>query len=201
MPAKFDDLPSRIQGGRSPSALLDSSGSRNSIDASADSAANDGDADDLGGLFPRRIRKYDLIYVTNQLAIMVDTGITISVALGSIMQQEQNPTMRKVLSELKRSVESGDDFSSALSKHPKVFDKTYVSLIRASEATGKLGEMLNRIANYLRKEVETRGKVRAAMAYPAVMMFVATAVTIFLLTYILPKFTPLFQSRGKSLPG
>jgi type IV pilus assembly protein PilC len=159
------------------------------------------DSDELGVLFPRRIRKYDLIYVTNQLSVMVDTGITLSVALGSIMQEEQNPSMRKVLADLKSSVESGDDFSTALSKHPKVFDKTYISLIRASEATGKLGDMLNRVALYLRKEVETRGKVRSAMAYPAVMMAVATAVTIFLLTYILPKFTPLFQSRGKSLPG
>ncbi len=121
-------------------------------------------AEELGGLFPRRIRKYDLIYVTNQLAIMVDTGITLSAALGSILQQEQNPSMRRILGELKSAVESGDDFSTALSKHPKVFDKTYVSLIRASEATGKLGEMLNRVGAYLRKEVETRGKVRAAMA-------------------------------------
>jgi type IV pilus assembly protein PilC len=157
--------------------------------------------EELGSLFPRRIRKYDLIYVTNQLAIMVDTGITLSTALGSIVSQEENPTLRAVLADLKKRVESGDDFSSALSGHPKIFDKTYVSLIRASEATGKLGEMLNRVSLYLRKEVETRGKVRAAMAYPAVMMVVATLVTIFLLTYILPKFAPLFQSRGKSLPA
>ncbi|HZZ28608.1 MAG TPA: type II secretion system F family protein [Pirellulales bacterium] len=159
------------------------------------------DAEDLGGLFPRRIRKYDLIYVTNQLAIMVDTGITLSVALGSIAEQEQNPSLRSVLNDLKRSVEAGEDFSAALARYPKVFDKTYVSLVKASEASGKLGEMLNRVSIYLRKEVETRSKVRAAMAYPAVMMVVATAVTIFLLTYILPKFAPIFQSRGKSLPG
>ena len=159
------------------------------------------DDDDLGGLFPRRIRKYDLIYVTNQLSIMVETGITLSTALGSIAQEETNPTLRKVLNDLKRGVESGDDFSMVLARYPKVFDKTYIALIRASEATGKLGEMLDRVAAYLRKEVETRSKVRAAMAYPTVMLVVATCVTIFLLTYILPKFTPLFQSRGKTLPG
>jgi type IV pilus assembly protein PilC len=167
------------------------------VTASVDAAQEE----EIGSLFPRRIRKYDLIYVTNQLAIMVDTGITLSTALGSIVAQEENPTLRAVLADLKKRVESGDDFSSALAEYPKVFDKTYVSLIRASEATGKLGEMLNRVSLYLRKEVETRGKVRAAMAYPAVMMVVATAVTIFLLTFILPKFAPLFQSRGKSLPA
>src|SRR5215470_12148410 len=73
------------------------------------------DSDELGGLFPRRIRKYDLIYVTNQLSVMVDTGITLSAALGSIMEEEQNPSMRKVLADLKSSVEAGDDFSTALS--------------------------------------------------------------------------------------
>ena len=132
---------------------------------------------------------------------MVDTGITLSSALGGAMEQEQNPTLRKVLTELKSSVESGEDFSSALARYPKLFDRTYVSLVRASEATGSLGPMLERVAAYLRKEVETRGKVRAAMAYPMVMMALAIGVTVFLLTYILPKFTPLFKSKGTDLPG
>jgi type IV pilus assembly protein PilC len=132
---------------------------------------------------------------------MVETGITLSVALAGIAEQEQNPSLRSVLNDLKRNVEAGDDFSASLARHPKVFDKTYISLIKASEASGQLAEMLDRISTYLRKEVETRGKVRAAMAYPAVMMVVATGVTIFLLTYILPKFAPLFHSRGKTLPA
>jgi type IV pilus assembly protein PilC len=74
-------------------------------------------------------------------------------------------------------------------------------LIKASEATGSLGTMLDRVASYLRKELETRSKIRAAMAYPAVMMVVAAGVTVFLLTYVLPKFTPLFKSKGASLPA
>jgi len=161
-------------------------------------AADDSDGE---GLLPRRVSKNDLIYMTNQLAIMVDTGITLSTALGGIMQQEANPTFRRIQRELKTAVENGEDFSSALARFPKLFDQTYVSLVKASEATGTLGPMLERVAGYLRKEVETRGKVRAAMAYPAVMMVVAAGVTIFLLTYILPKFTPLFASRGTKLPA
>lgn len=152
------------------------------------------------GLFPRRISKTDLIYVTSQLAIMVDTGITLSTALAGIVDQEPNPTLRKVLKDLKESVEGGQDFSTALARYPSYFDKTYVSLVKASEATGSLGPMLDRIATYLRKESETRAKVRAAMAYPAVMMVVALGVTIFLLVYILPKFAPLFKSKGTQLP-
>lgn len=152
------------------------------------------------GLFPKHVSKTDLIYVTSQLAIMVDTGITLSQALGGIVEQEANPTLRRVLADLKESVEGGQDFSTALSRYPRYFDNTYVSLVKASEATGTLGPMLDRIAGYMRKEAETRGKVRAAMAYPTVMMVLAAGVTVFLLTYILPKFMPLFKSRGTELP-
>jgi type IV pilus assembly protein PilC len=152
-------------------------------------------------LFGPRVSKSEIIYTTAQLAIMVDTGITLSAALNGIVEQEQNPGLKKVLKELKEAVEGGEDFSTALARYPKLFDKTYVSLVKASEATGSLGPMLERIAGYLRKEVETRSKVRSAMAYPMVMMVLATAVTIFLLTYILPKFTPLFKSKGAQLPG
>jgi len=134
------------------------------------------------------------------LAIMVETGITLSSALAGIIDQEKNPTLKRILEDLKSSVEAGESFSTALARHPKLFDHTYVSLIKASEATGTLGEMLDTVAEYLRKEVETRGKIRSAMAYPLVMMFVATGVTIFLLTYILPKFAPLFNRRGVQLP-
>jgi len=157
--------------------------------------------DDDGGLFARRISRTEIIYATSQLAIMVDTGITLSTALQSITEQEENPTLRRMLTDIKNSVEGGEDFSTSLEKYPKHFDKTYVSLVRASEASGKLGHMLERIAGYLRKEQETRGKVRSAMAYPTVMAVLALGVTVFLLVYILPKFGPLFTKKGVKLPS
>ncbi len=151
-------------------------------------------------LLPPRVRASDIIYATSQLAVMVDTGITLSLALDSIAQQESNRTLKQVLMELKSQVESGEDFSTALSRYPRYFDKTYVSLIKASEHTGTLGSMLDTIAEYQRKQLETRQKVRAAMAYPAVMLVLAVGVTIFLLTYVMPKFQPLFQRKGIKLP-
>ena len=153
-----------------------------------------------GGLFAKRVTKQELIYATSQLAIMVDTGVTLSTALEGILAQEANPTLKRVLSDLKSQVESGEDFSRALERHPKIFDHTYVSLVRASESTGTMADMLDRIAGYLRKEVETRGKVKSAMAYPVIMMVIAIAVVVFLLTYILPKFTPMFERKGVNLP-
>ena len=151
-------------------------------------------------ILPQRIRPTEIIYATSQLAVMVDTGINLSSALESIAQQESNRTLKQVLSDLRNQVESGEDFSSALSRHPKHFDRTYISLIKASEHTGTLGPMLDTIAEYQRKQLETRQKVRAAMAYPAVMLVLAIGVTIFLLTYVMPKFQPLFQRKGMKLP-
>jgi type IV pilus assembly protein PilC len=155
---------------------------------------------DLGSLFPRRVTRAEIMYATNQLAVMVDTGISLSAALQGIFAQEQNPTLRKVLKDLNTSVEGGEDFSKALGRYPHLFDRTYISLVKASEATGLLGPMLERVSTYLRKEIETRGKVRAAMAYPTVMLVLAVFVTIFLLTFVMPKFTPLFSSKGMKLP-
>lgn len=153
------------------------------------------------GLFAPGIRRADIIYLTNQLAIMVETGITLSTALNGIAEQEPNPTMRRMLLDLKRVVEAGDDFSSALAKYPKYFDKTYVSMMKVGEATGTLGEMLERVSTYLRKEMETRSKVKAALAYPGVMATMAVGVTVFLLTFILPQFAPLFAKKGAKLPA
>jgi len=157
--------------------------------------------EDDSGLFPRRVSKQDIIYAASQLGIMVETGITLSSAIDGICEQEENPTLRNILRDIKEQVEAGEDFSSALARHPKQFDKTFVALIRASEQTGTMGEMLERISHYMRAQLESRAKVRGAMTYPAVMMVIALGVTTFLLTYILPQFEPLFARKAQTLPS
>ncbi|MEQ8788106.1 MAG: type II secretion system F family protein [Pirellulaceae bacterium] len=159
-------------------------------------------AEGAGGVnvLPRRVSRKEIIYVTSQLGIMVETGITLSTALHGIAEQEENPSLRAVLLDLKSHVESGEDFSTALARHPRHFDKTFVSLIRASEHTGTMGGMLEEISNYLRKELETRSKVRSSLTYPGIMAVLAVSVTVFLLTFVLPKFEPLFNRKGVELP-
>ncbi len=154
-----------------------------------------------GRLWGKRIARREIVYMTSQLAIMVDTGITLSVALESLSEEEENPAMQTLLLDLRQTVEGGEEFSKALEKHPQYFDQTYLSLVRASEASGMLAEMLERIAVYQRKQLDTRARVRSAMAYPIVMAVVALAVTLFLLIYILPKFEPLFAKKGQELPA
>ncbi len=156
--------------------------------------------DDAAGLFGGRVSRRDIANVTTQLAVMVDTGITLSSALQGLISQEKNQKLKQLLLALQTAVEGGSDFSSALQEHPQYFDPTYIALVRASEASGTLAEMLERIADYLRARMESRSKVRAAMTYPAVIAVLATGVTIFLLTFIMPKFEPLFSRKGVDLP-
>lgn len=158
------------------------------------------EADDAAPLLGGRVSRRDIANITTQLAVMVDTGITLSSALQGLISQEQNAKLKQLLMSLQTAVEGGSDFSSALQNHPAYFDATYVALVRASEASGTLGEMLDRVGDYLRARMEARAKVRAAMTYPCVITGLALGVTIFLLTFIMPKFTPLFSRKGVKLP-
>jgi type IV pilus assembly protein PilC len=165
-----------------------------------DSATEEKGSDDAG-LIPRRVTRREVIYVTSELAVMVDTGIPLSTALANILEQAENPSLARVLRDLKASVEAGDDFSNALARHPKLFDKTFVQLVKASEASGSLGSMLDQIVERARRELESEGKVRTALAYPLVMLVASIAASVFLLAYVFPKFTPIFKGRGVTLPA
>ncbi|GIW92490.1 MAG: secretion system protein [Pirellulaceae bacterium] len=150
--------------------------------------------------FGRRISKAEIAYMTTELAVLVDTGISLAAALATLADQADNPALAQLLHTLRADVEGGQDFSAALAQHPRYFSPTYVSLIKASEKTGTLGEMLEQLAQHMSSELENRRKVLAAMAYPAVMLGLAVVVTIFLLTYVMPKFQPLFDRQGSRLP-
>ncbi|HID22882.1 MAG TPA: type II secretion system F family protein, partial [Planctomycetaceae bacterium] len=155
-----------------------------------------------GGLavFCRRVTRSEIIYVTNQLAVMVDSGVPLADAVQGLAQQATNPTLADVLFAIHRDLESGEDFSSALAKFPKYFDRTYVNLIKASEASGTLAAMLDRIATQSRNELETLQKIRGAMIYPAAMLVMCVGVCIFLLTYVFPKLLPMFAGREEEIP-
>jgi type IV pilus assembly protein PilC len=156
------------------------------------------DEDDVSALV--RVRSRDLITTTQQLAILVESGVTLAPALAAAIEEERNPTLRAVLRKVKESVEGGQDFSSAIAQFPRVFNATFVALAKAGEKTGALGSMLRRAAGYMQSEYETRSKIRSAMIYPAIMLIMSIAVTTFLLTFVLPKFVPVFESRHAKLP-
>ena len=142
----------------------------------------------------------DVMNFTNQLAVMIKAGISIRGAIEGIAEQVDSPKFRRIILQLQEDVESGKPFSEALAKHPKVFSPLYVNMVRAAELSGSFGHMLERIANYLAQQVETRNMVRGAMVYPVIIGFMAVATTVFLLTFVLPRFTALFEGKADLLP-
>ncbi|MGY8769424.1 MAG: type II secretion system F family protein [Pirellulales bacterium] len=135
-------------------------------------------------LLPQSITKKEIIYLTSQLSVMVDTGISLSVALNGIETQEKNDSLRSLLHELKGDVESGEDFSTALAKHPKHFNHTFLSLVRAGEQTGNLDGVLRKISSHYEDEVDLSIKTATSLIEPimiTVMGFVVGGIALALL--------------------
>ncbi len=142
----------------------------------------------------------DILDFTTQLAVMIRAGINLRAAIEGIAEQTNNPKFKKLLMGVKQDIESGKQFSEALSKHPKYFGQLYVNMVKASEMSGSFSHMLNRIASYLAQSIETKRMVIGAMIYPAVIGTMAVAVTFFLLTFVLPKFAAVFEGKEAIMP-
>ncbi len=142
----------------------------------------------------------DVLNFTSQLAVMIRAGISLRAAIEGIADQQQNVKFRNILMGIKTDVESGKPFSEALSKYPKLFGPLYISMVRASEVSGSFSKMLDRIAAYLQQWIETRSMVIGAMIYPSVILTMAIGVTIFLLTFVLPKFAGVFAGKEEAMP-
>lgn len=137
---------------------------------------------------------------TTQLAVMVRAGINLRTALEGIADQTTHAQFKRIILGLKTDVESGKQFSEAIARHPKLFGPLYVNMIRAAEVSGSFGKMLDRIAMNLAQQIETRKMVIGAMIYPGVIAMMAVSVTIFLLTFVLPKFGQVFEGKEDALP-
>jgi len=142
----------------------------------------------------------DVLDFTTQLAVMVRAGISLRAALDGIADQVSNPKFRRILTSIRMDVEGGKQFSEAIAKHPKLFSPLYVNMTRASEMSGAFSKMLDRIAAYLTQQIETRKMVIGAMIYPGIIGTMAVGVTIFLLTFVLPRFATVFKGKEHALP-
>jgi len=143
----------------------------------------------------------DVLDFTTQLAVMTRAGIGIRQALEGIADQVQHPGFKRILHEIRMDVEGGKQFSEAIARYPKLFSPLYVSMVRASEMSGSFAKMLDRIAGYLAQEVETRRMVIGASIYPGMIATMAVGVTVFLLTFVLPRFAAVFAGREDVLPA
>src|SRR6266480_550270 len=143
----------------------------------------------------------DLVVFTRQLATMIDAGLAMVQSLQALAEQSTNKMMREVIKDITSRVESGDSFSDALSKHPKVFDKLFYCMVGAGEKGGLLAEILSRLATYLENTARLRKKVKSAMMYPVIVTTVAIGITIFLLVKVVPVFGEIYSGFGAKLPG
>jgi type IV pilus assembly protein PilC len=151
-------------------------------------------------LFLTRVRPGDLILFTTQLAVMLDSGVVLSDALDAIAEQAGDPRFQAVILDISKRVKSGDTFSKALSHYPHAFNTMFTSMVKASEASGKMVEMLNVLTGYLSFESDTRKQIRGALTYPFIMVLMAIAATGTLMFFVLPRFMQIYSSRGAALP-
>jgi type IV pilus assembly protein PilC len=147
-----------------------------------------------------KIKRDEVIGFSNQLAVMLDTGVTLAEALECCSENASRPQVKELLESLSSQVHNGIDFSVALSKHPRSFPKLYVALIQASEKSGMMSRLLTRATQYLKDEQEILRKVRGALTYPGIMFGFALLTTVFLLVFVMPRFTVIYANKGAALP-
>jgi len=171
-------------------------------------AVNPLGAEDLKPTFAQRFKEMNagrpkqkhVLDFTTQLAVMIRAGINIRAALEGIADQTEHANFKKVINQLRSDVESGKQFSEALGRHAKLFGTLYINMVKASEMSGSFAAMLDRIAGYIGQEMETRKMVIGASIYPGVIGTMAVGVTVFLLTFVLPKFAGVFKGKEEALP-
>ncbi len=147
-----------------------------------------------------RITTKELHIFTRQLATLLGAKIPLVPSLSSLITQTTNPAFKKIIAQIKESVNEGNTLTNAMAEHPKIFSNIYINMIRAGEASGSLDIVLERLADFGEKQEILKGKLTAALIYPIVMALICVGVLIILITYIIPNITQVFVEMDKVLP-
>jgi type IV pilus assembly protein PilC len=150
--------------------------------------------------FQRDVGARELAVFTRQLGTLLRAGMPLLRALEALARQQRNDRFRRVVEHLADGIKTGDTLSVAMARHPRVFDRLYLNMIRAGEAGGVLDGVLDRLARFQEKSLHVRGKVAAAMVYPAVVLGVAVIILAGLLVFVVPKFQQIFADLLKGAP-
>ncbi|MBI3298985.1 MAG: type II secretion system F family protein [Elusimicrobia bacterium] len=142
----------------------------------------------------------DLVLFSRQLSTLVSAGVPIVQSLTILEDQQENPTFKTILGEVRLDIEAGLSISDALKKHPDAFPEIYTAMIRAGELGGILDTILERLSGFLESSEALKAKVKGAMMYPAIVLTICSVVTVFLLVFVIPTFATIFESFGKELP-
>jgi type IV pilus assembly protein PilC len=147
------------------------------------------------------VKTKDILVFTRQFSVMIDAGLPLVQALDIIGTQADNPAFKTVLLAVKSKVEAGSTFADALGEHPKVFDELFVQLVRAGEIGGILDTILQRLGAYIEKNEKLARRVKGAMVYPSIVLFVAVAVVVVLIAFVVPTFEKMFKDFGGAMPA
>ena len=150
--------------------------------------------------FGKVITSTGLAEFTRQLSTLVNAGMPILRSLETLARQEPNPAFQSVITEIAESIRSGGTLSDGMSQHPRVFDRLYINMVKAGEASGALGTILDRLATFMEKAERIRGKVKAAMAYPIAILCVAVVIVSALMVFVIPRFQEVFTGLLKGTP-
>ena len=148
----------------------------------------------------KRIKSGEVSVATRQLSVLLGAGVPLVASLEALITQIGNPQFKKIMAEIKESVNEGNSLAHALSSHHRIFSSVYVNMVRAGEASGSLDVVLDRLADLGEHEQALRGRFKAALAYPVFMFFIGALVLFFLITFIVPNITQIFREMQQTLP-
>lgn len=150
--------------------------------------------------FGKRVSIKEKIIFTNQLGVMIKSGLSVTEALKSLGGETQNKYFREAINDIRSQVESGSALSDCMAKYPKIFPEVYVEVIRSGEVTGSLDTVLKRLSIQLEKDYELIAKVKSAMIYPIIVFCLLIGVVVIIVTYIIPRLKDVFVSVDSELP-
>lgn len=137
---------------------------------------------------------------SRQLATLINAGVPLVQGVNIMQKQAEHKGFQKALKAIQTELETGQNFSEAIAKYPKIFDRLYVNLVRAGETSGQLDAILDRVASFQEKDLALRGKIKSAMTYPVIVFIFAIVITYLLLTTVVPQFGSILQQLGGELP-
>ena len=149
----------------------------------------------------KKITEKDITIFTRQLAVMMKAGVPLLQAFDIVGRGHSNPSVAKLLLDIKTDVETGSSLGQAFRKHPKYFDNLFCNLVAAGEQAGILDNLLDRLATYKEKIMAIKGKIKSALFYPIAVIVVSIVVTAVIMIFVIPVFKDLFKSFGADLPG
>jgi len=154
---------------------------------------------DLGRLF-RRVSPMDVAMATRQLSVLLRSGVPLVEGLSALIEQLDQPELKNAFTDTRNKVNEGSTLADALKAHPKMFPSLYINMVAAGEASGNLEEVLGRLADFLDEQTRLQSKVRAALAYPIVMLVVVVLILFLMMSVVVPKVTAIFENFNQTLP-